>query len=91
MSMPDERSDRPSVAEAGDSWLSRGWWAGIVGIGTLVIVALTAWLVFAASGGGDKVTRDADSTTPQVNSINGNCNGQGTGNTVTCGTSNSKP
>lgn len=87
MSMPDGWSEQPSEAGRKHAWLTRSWWTGVVGIGTLVIVVLTAWLVF----GGDKATRNAPSTPPQLNSINGNCNGQGAGNTVSCGVSNPKP
>lgn len=41
-----------------DHWLSRAWWAGIIGIGTLVIAGLTAWLVFSPPGGDSVPTHD---------------------------------
>jgi hypothetical protein len=49
--------------------LSRPWW---VGLGVVLATAVALMAYFLSSGGS------------QSNSVHGNCNAQGNGNTVTC-------
>lgn len=59
------------------AWLAKGWWAGVGGICAAVGIGLA---VFAACDAPDPAPPPA----PQVNEINGDCNGQGTDVTVSC-------
>jgi hypothetical protein len=58
------------------SWLGKGWWAGIAGILTAVGIGLA---LFASCNGPEPVK-----PSPPGNQINGNCNAQGSGNSVSC-------
>jgi len=59
------------------AWLAKGWWAGVGGICAAVGIGLA---IFAACD----APEPSPPPTPQVNEINGDCNGQGTGVTVSC-------
>jgi hypothetical protein len=60
------------------AWLAKTWWAGVGGICAAVGIGLA---VFAAC---DAHESTPPPPAPQINEINGNCNGQGSGITVNC-------
>ena len=57
------------------AWLSRGWWAGL---GVILAVAGTVVGLILSSGGSSTYTNHGD------------CNAQGSGNTVICSSANPK-
>lgn len=62
------------------SFLSRHWWQGVAGIAALIALAI-AILQFTTAAPGRS---DGPSPTPVASGISGNCNAQGSGNTVNC-------
>jgi predicted MFS family arabinose efflux permease len=67
------------------NFLGHHWWQGVAAILSLVAIAVSV-AIWALSAGGDgpPSISPAPSSSPEMNSITGNCNAQGSHNHVSC-------
>jgi cell division septal protein FtsQ len=67
------------------NFLGHHWWQGIAAILSLVaiVVSVALWALSAGVGGQQSIN-PTPSSTPETNSITGNCNAQGSNNHVSC-------